>query len=218
MNDIGDEVTDLFSAHRPKQIWCASGILHLPGFASTLDWQSQLKAITTQNPFRHMQTPGGREMSAAMTSCGSVGWVSDGKGYRYSPTDPHTGTNWPDMPDAMLEVAQRAARAFGAAGYHPDACLINRYIPGAKMGLHQDRDEADFSQPVVSLSFGATAQFMIGGPSRSDPTRVIQLEHGDALVFGGDARLAYHGIKPLKSDSNQPYGAERYCLTFRKAL
>lgn len=211
-------MADLFSHLRETHIWHGKGVLHLPGFAASNDLLPTLEAITETNPFRHMKTPGGREMPAAMTNCGQVGWISDAKGYRYSETDPQTGAQWPDMPPEFLKLAQAAAAEFGAPDYRPDACLVNRYAPGARMALHQDRDEADFRHPVVSISMGASAQFMLGGQNRTDPVEIIQLEDGDALVFGRDSRLAFHGIKPLKRGDHPALEPDRICMTFRCAL
>ena len=157
-------------------------------------------------------------MSVAMTNCGRVGWISDKHGYRYAAADPATGAPWPSMPPALARIAATAARRFGDDKFEPDACLINRYGPGAKLSLHQDVDEEDFSFPVVSLSIGAPASFLIGGENRSDPTIAILLEEGDALVFGRTARRAYHGVRPLKAGGGGLLGGDRMCLTFRRAL
>lgn len=211
-------MADLFSGIRKAQDWHGDGVLHLPGFANALDIGADLLRLTRTSQFRHMKTPGGRAMSAAMTNCGSFGWVSDAKGYRYSDHDPLTGHAWPDMPQNWRSLAKQAADSFGASGFDPDACLVNRYCPGSGMALHQDRDETDLSQPVVSLSFGATGLFMLGGPDRRNKPETIRLEHGDGLVFGRTARLAFHGIKPVKAGQVSPLGEDRYSLTFRRAF
>lgn len=177
-----------------------------------------IAAVAATAPFRHMVTPGGREMSVAMTNCGAAGWVSDRKGYRYARQDPDTGADWPAMPAAFTALAADAAAAAGFAGFAPDACLINRYAPGTRLTLHQDRDEADFGQPIVSVSLGLPAIFLFGGATRRDRAERIALESGDVVVWGGRSRLAYHGIAPLAEGEHPLTGAVRYNLTFRKAL
>jgi alkylated DNA repair protein (DNA oxidative demethylase) len=169
-------------------------------------------------PFRHLVTPGGFAMSVAMTNCGSVGWVSGRKGYRYDPLDPDSGKPWPAMPAPFLDVAARAAAEGGFAGYRPDACLINRYTAGAKLGLHQDRDENDAWAPIVSVSLGLPAVFLWGGKRRGDGLRRLRLESGDVVVWGGPARFVYHGVAPLKDGQHTLTGAARINLTFRKVF
>lgn len=192
----------------------------LPRFA--LPWEEavrlELSTILAEAPFRHMQTPGGFRMSVAMTSCGAVGWTTDRKGYRYRPDDPERGAPWPAMPPSWQQLAREAASTAGYAGFAPDSCLINAYEVGARMSLHQDRDECDFTQPVVSVSFGLPATFLFGGAQRTDKPRRIPLLHGDALVWGGPVRLAFHGIAPLKAGASTPFGNRRINLTFRRAL
>jgi alkylated DNA repair protein (DNA oxidative demethylase) len=178
----------------------------------------EVARIAHAAPFRHLVTPGGYTMSVAMTNCGRVGWVSDRSGYRYDRSDPDTGARWPAMPEAFLELAVRAATEAGFAHYDPDACLINRYIAGAKLGLHQDRDEKDPWAPIVSVSLGLAAVFLWGGKSRSDPVRRLRLEHGDIAVWGGPARFVYHGVAPLKDGQHPLTGAARINLTFRKVF
>jgi alkylated DNA repair protein (DNA oxidative demethylase) len=156
-------------------------------------------------------------MSVAMTSCGDLGWVTDRTGYRYDAIDPESGRAWPGMPAPLRDLAMRAAAAAGFAGFAPDSCLINLYEPGARLSLHQDRNERDFAQPIVSVSLGLPAVFLLGGPARSDATRPIALAHGDVLVFGGPARLFHHGVKALKAGGHPETGACRINLTFRKA-
>ena len=168
--------------------------------------------------FRHLITPGGYTMSVAMTNCGRVGWVSDRTGYRYDPVDPQTGVPWPAMPGAFLDVAAHAAAEAGFAHYDPDACLINRYVAGAKLSLHKDRDERDAWAPIVSVSLGLSAVFLWGGKRRSDPLRRLRLESGDIVVWGGPARFVYHGVV-LFSDGWHPLtGAVCINLTFRKVF
>jgi len=174
--------------------------------------------IATAAPFRHLVTPGGYAMSVAMTNCGRVGWVSDRRGYRYDPVDPDTGAHWPAMPALFLDLARRAAAAAGFAEYHPDACLINRYAAGAKLGLHQDRDENDRWAPIVSVSLGLPAVFLWGGLRRSDPVRRLRVESGDVAVWGGPARFVYHGVAPLKAGNHPLTGEVRLNLTFRKVF
>jgi alkylated DNA repair protein (DNA oxidative demethylase) len=168
--------------------------------------------------FRHMVTPGGYTMSVAMTNCGRLGWVSDRTGYRYTSVDPDTGAPWPATPTAFIDIAVRAAAGAGFANYDPDACLINRYMAGAKLSLHQDRDEKDTWAPIVSVSLGLPAVFLWGGKRRSDPVRRLRLESGDVVVWGGPARFVYHGVAPLKDGEHPLTGAARINLTFRKVL
>src|SRR5581483_11282758 len=183
----------------PAEERIAEGAILLRGFARAFehDLLPALQAIIEQAPFRHMQTPGGHQMSVAMTNCGVVGWITDRTGYRYAPTDPETARPWPAMPPSFRELARQAAAEAGFGGFSPDACLINRYQPGARMSLHQDRDEQDFGAPIVSVSLGLPAIFLFGGLKRSDKPRRFRLEHGDVVVWGGPARLAFHGVAPL---------------------
>lgn len=174
--------------------------------------------VTAAAPFRHLVTPGGYTMSVAMSNCGRVGWVSDRTGYRYDPVDPDSGAHWPAMPASFLDLACRAAAEGGFAGYDPDACLINRYVAGSKLGLHQDRDENDQWSPIVSVSLGLPAVFLWGGKKRSDPLRRLHLESGDVVVWGGPARFVYHGVAPLKDGEHPLTGAARINLTFRKVF
>jgi len=164
-----------------------------------------------------MVTPGGYRMSVAMTNCGSLGWVSDRSGYRYDSRDPETGQPWPAMPAVLLRLAQAAAKEAGFPDFLPDACLINRYEAGAKLALHQDKDERNFAAPIVSVSLGIPATFLFGGVQRADTTLRVPLVHGDVVVWGGPARLRYHGVLPLKPGNHPAFGAHRVNLTFRKA-
>lgn len=179
---------------------------------------SELRKIISQAPFRHMYTPSGYKMSVAMTNCGSVGWIADQKGYRYSAVDPNSGKPWPNMPDVFFNLAVNAAIQTGFTNFKPDVCLINRYEPGAKMSLHQDKDEKDFTAPIVSLSLGIPAVFLWGGMDRKVKPRRILLTHGDILVWGGLARLRYHGVMPIKENTYPLLGKYRFNLTFRKAV
>jgi alkylated DNA repair protein (DNA oxidative demethylase) len=175
------------------------------------------QSVMAQAPLRQMITPGGLRMSVAMTNCGPVGWVSDRAGYRYAPLDPTTGQPWPAMPRVFATLARRAAAEAGFDGFAPDACLINRYEPGTRLSLHQDRDERDYGAPIVSVSLGVSAIFLFGGSKRSDKTLRTRLEHGDVVVWGGPARLRYHGVLPLEQSSHPRTGPLRFNLTFRKA-
>lgn len=175
------------------------------------------QGVTALSPFRHMMTPGGFTMSVAMSNCGEWGWVTDRTGYRYDRVDPQTGKPWPTMPAIFQTLATEAAAEAGFANFTPDACLINRYEPGARMSLHQDRNERDFSQPIVSVSLGLPAMFQFGGDKRADKTLRVPLAHGDVIVWGGAARLRFHGILPLKAGQHALLGAARLNLTFRRA-
>ena len=177
-----------------------------------------LDVIIAVAPFRHMVTPGGFRMSVAMTNCGAAGWVTDLNGYRYDAIDPLSGECWPGMPACFAELAAEAAAQAGCSGFAPDACLINRYGPGARMSLHQDKNERDFDAPIVSVSLGVPAVFLFGGLKRSDRAVRVPLMHGDVVVWGGPARLYYHGVMPLKAGHHEILGIQRVNLTFRKAL
>jgi alkylated DNA repair protein (DNA oxidative demethylase) len=176
-----------------------------------------LRAVASEASFRHMITPGGFRMSVAMTNCG-VGWVTDRRGYRYDCLDPDTGRPWPAIPPAWSALAARAAHAGGFAGFVPDSCLINRYAPGTRLTLHQDRDERDFGQPIVSVSLGLPATFLWGGERRTERPRRIPIASGDVVVWGGPSRLVFHGIDKLPDGVDPLTGAYRYNLTFRRAL
>ncbi|WP_440534085.1 DNA oxidative demethylase AlkB [Variovorax sp. YR566] len=195
------------------------GAFVLPGFALPFA-DALLPAIETlaeRAPFRHLVTPGGFTMSVALTNCGALGWTSDRRGYRYSATDPDSGKPWPTMPEPFTRLAREAASTAGFDGFAPDACLINRYAPGARLSLHQDKDEHDYGAPIVSVSLGMPAVFLFGGHARSDKTVRVPLVHGDVVVWGGEDRLRYHGVLPLKDEPHPLLGATRINLTFRKA-
>ena len=204
----------------PSREQLEEGAVLLRGFAASTASAllEEVARVTEAAPFRHLITPGGHIMSVAMTNCGRVGWVSDRRGYRYDPADPNTNAPWPDMPLSFLNLAVNAAEEAGFADYDPDACLINRYVPGSKLGLHQDRDEKDAWAPIVSVSLGLPAVFLWGGKRRSDPVRRIYLESGDAVVWGGPSRFVYHGVAPLKDGLHPLTGAVRINLTFRKVF
>jgi DNA oxidative demethylase len=213
--DLFESVPDV----RPSQETMAECAVLLRGFARPLEGEliAELRAIIAQAPFRHMVTPGGHQMSVAMTNCGSAGWVTDRSGYRYDANDPEAAKPWPAMPPSFRELAAQAAAQGGFEGFAPDACLINRYAPGARMSLHQDKDERDFGAPIVSVSLGLPAIFLFGGLQRSDKPQRFRLEHGDIAVWGGPARLFFHGVAPLADGEHAMLGRQRINLTFRKA-
>jgi alkylated DNA repair protein (DNA oxidative demethylase) len=214
-------MTDLFADIRDDQPACeelAEGAVLLRNFfaAEQPDVIAALRMIVKAAPFRHLVTPGGHTMSVAMTNCGRVGWVSDARGYRYDPVDPDSGKPWPEMPAPFRDLAARAAVRAGFEAFVPDACLINRYKPGAKLSLHQDKDELDLGAPIVSVSLGLPATFLFGGLTRSAPQKRYRLTHGDVVVWGGPSRLAYHGVAPLPDGEHPVMGGQRINLTFRK--
>ncbi len=202
---------------RPAVAAIAEGVTLLPGFVPAAEVLPLIERVAAQAPFRLMTTPGGRRMSVAMTNCGRVGWVTDRGGYRYDRQDPESGRPWPAMPARFAALATEAAARAGFDGFAPDACLINRYEPGTRLGLHRDEDEQDFAQPIVSFSLGLPAVFLLAGP-KGGRSRQIPLTHGDAIVFGGPARLWRHGVKPLAEGVHPLTGRARINLTFRKAL
>ncbi|HXL32866.1 MAG TPA: DNA oxidative demethylase AlkB [Bradyrhizobium sp.] len=212
--DLFESVPDV----RPSQEAMAERAVLLRGCAKPFegDLIADLRDIVTQAPFRHMVTPGGHQMSVAMTNCGSVGWVTDRTGYRYDGIDPESGKPWPAMPPSFRRLAGQAAAQAGFDGFCPEACLINRYQPGARMSLHQDKDETDFAAPIVSVSLGLPAIFLFGGLKRSDRPRRFRVEHGDIAVWGGPTRLAFHGVAPLADGEHAVMGRQRINLTFRK--
>ena len=212
---------DLLSAlPQNGRLTLGPGAWLLAGFASKRadELVAEVHRIAEAAPFRFMTTRGGHTMSVAMTNCGDVGWVTDRAGYRYAATDPLSGLHWPAMPPLFRELAKQAAAAGGFPDFSPDACLINRYAPGARMSLHQDRDERDLDAPIVSVSLGLPATFLFGGRRRSDRPRRVLLRSGDVGVWGGPSRLAFHGIGPLPPGSDPLCGPYRFNLTFRTAL
>ncbi len=200
-----------------EQIGPAAWVLRGYALASAPELLNAIQTLQQTSPFRHMTTPGGFTMSVALTNCGRFGWTSDESGYRYSPTDPLSGKAWPGIPGVFMKLASEAAATAGFAGFEPDACLINRYLPGSRLTLHQDKDERDFSAPIVSVSLGMPAVFLFGGLQRTDKTERIPLLHGDVLVWGGPDRLRYHGALPLKDKPHPLLGSVRLNFTFRKA-
>ena len=209
---------DLF-AQEPRDIALDDGAVLLGGFALSIEHELivALQGVARDATMRHMVTPGGLPMSVAMTNCGAVGWVSDSKGYRYDKTDPDSGRCWPVMPQVFADLARRAAHTAGFPNFNPDACLINRYEPGARLSLHQDKNERDFRSPIVSVSLGLAAVFLWGGNKRSDRPHRVPLAHGDVVVWGGPARMTFHGVLPLAEGTHPLTGRNRYNLTFRHA-
>jgi alkylated DNA repair protein (DNA oxidative demethylase) len=194
------------------------GAVVLRGFVEHADGLlADLERVVSRAPFRHMVTPSGHRMSVAMTNCGALGWVTDRSGYRYDPRDPESGKPWPPMPESFLRLAGAAADQGGFTNFIPDACLVNRYHPGARLTLHQDRNERDYSAPIVSVSLGLPAVFVFGGLKRSDKAERVLLNHGDVVVWGGQARMRFHGVLPLKAGHHPLLGGQRINLTFRKA-
>jgi len=198
----------------------AEGATLLHGFAvgAAPPLLQAIEDVVAAAPLRHMITPGGYRMSVAMTNCGAAGWVTDRSGYRYDARDPLTGKPWPAMPGIFSDLARRAASAGGFGNFEPDACLINRYDPGARLTLHQDKNERDYTAPIVSVSLGLPAVFLFGGLRRKDRPQRMRLESGDVAVWGGPTRLAYHGVAPLADGDDPLTGHCRYNLTFRTAL
>jgi DNA oxidative demethylase len=213
-------VGDLFADPKPNRERLAAGAVVLRAFAdeTAAALVEAVNKIAAVSPFRHMVTPGGFRMSVAMTNCGEAGWITDRRGYRYSHQDPETGEPWPPMPALFRRLAAQAAETGGFSGFMPDACLINRYEPEAKLSLHRDEDERDLTAPVVSVSLGLSASFLWGGLTRKEPLRRIRLDSGDVVVWGGHARLQYHGVAPLAEGEHPLTGRSRINLTFRKAL
>jgi alkylated DNA repair protein (DNA oxidative demethylase) len=216
----GQQLSLTLDAHTaaPPRAICAGATL-LRGFALTHAPAvlEAVAAVVRAAPFRHMQTPGGLSMSVALSNCGALGWVSDTRGYRYVTHDPESGRTWPALPPLVRELAQRAAQIAGFSGFEPDACLVNRYVPGSRLTLHQDKDERDFTAPIVSFSLGLPATFLFGGATRAERPQRIGLEHGDVVVWGGPARRFYHGVAPLRDGLHPLTGAVRINLTLRRA-
>ena len=210
---------DLPAISGPAVVPLAQGATVLRGFAAPVAgelWNDIAKVLDAA-PLRHLITPGGLRMSVAMSNCGALGWVSDRRGYRYDAVDPESGRAWPAMPASFTQLAAAAAEQAGFPGFVPDACLINRYEPGARLSLHQDRDERDHTQPIVSVSLGLPAVFLFGGLKRNDPTQRVPLAHGDVVVWGGPSRLRFHGVLAVKAGWHALTGECRVNLTFRRA-
>ena len=213
-----EPLSDLFGP-RPGHEHLTDGAVLLRGFAigEASALVQLVEEIAARAPFRNMETPGGFRMSVAMTNCGPLGWITDRKGYRYGPADPQTSRLWPEMPEPFADLARRAADAAGFPRFAPDSCLVNRYEPGARLSLHQDRNEHDYAWPIVSVSLGLPATFLFGGPKRTDRPRRIRLTSGDVVVWGGPARLAFHGVDTLADGLDPITGRCRFNLTFRMA-
>jgi DNA oxidative demethylase len=213
---------DLFDTYsrEEEKISLGTDAVVLRRFARGIEAElmAALQAVVALAPFRNMITPGGHTMSVAMTNCGAAGWVTDLSGYRYERKDPVSGNPWPHMPTIFLRLATRATASAGFEDFLPDACLINRYAPGAKLSLHQDKNETDFTAPIVSVSLGLPAKFLFGGPRRNDRVTRMELRHGDVVVWGRSSRLAYHGVDALKDGDHPVTGRCRFNLTFRKAF
>lgn len=210
---------DLFEGERRREV-LAPGAVLLRGFATdeAAALVTAVKEAVARAPLRHLITPGGRRMSVAMSNCGQVGWISDRRGYRYDSVDPETGRHWPPLPASFASIAARAAAEAGFPAFRPDACLINHYAPGARMSLHQDRDEEDRDAPIVSISLGLPATFLWGGNQRADRPRRLRLLHGDVMIWGGPARFIYHGVDPVADGEHPLTGRARLNLTFRKVF
>jgi alkylated DNA repair protein (DNA oxidative demethylase) len=200
-----------------EQLRLGDGITLLRRFADTARLMPLIGEVADTAPFRHLVTPGGQTMSVAMTNCGPAGWVSDRSGYRYSSRDPLTDKDWPPMPREFERLALAAATACGFADFVPDACLINRYVAGARLTAHRDADEQNFAQPIVSVSLGLPASFAFYGLARGGRGQTVALHDGDVLVWGGPSRLVYHAVRPIKPGNHPLTGAARYNLTFRHA-
>ena len=207
----------LFPEFQSVELAPGAQLLRGAAEACAIELLSEIQAVITVSPLRTVATPMGKSMSVEMTNCGDVGWVSDRTGYRYETIDPVTNLAWPAMPALFAKLSSGAAARAGFTDFHPDACLINRYAVGSKMGLHQDRDEQDFTQPIVSVSLGLPINFKFGGSKRNSPTTKTELRHGDVVVFGGPSRLAFHGVGTLRRGQHPLVGPYRFNLTFRRA-
>ena len=222
MREDGDVNRDLFDAPAERdttveRLGEAAFVLRGHALACEDALLTAVQQVEAEAPLRHMTTPNGFRMSVAMTNCGTLGWTTDRRGYRYTRQDPLTGRDWPALPEAFLRLARSAAEVAGFEAFTPDACLINCYAPGTRLSLHQDKDERDYTAPIVSVSLGIPATFLFGGHVRSDRSRRIPLAHGDVVVWGGPDRLRYHGVLALKEAEHPRLGARRINLTFRKA-
>lgn len=209
--------TELFPLDDTRLLPDGAEMLRAFGQPYLADIKTALDDVLVQAPTRHMITPGGHKMSVAMTNCGDFGWVSGPSGYAYLDRDPLTGRHWPNMPEVFMALALDAAARAGYPLFTPDACLINLYVPGTRLSLHQDKNERDFDHPIVSVSLGLPATFEIGGLKRSDPVQLVPMRHGDVLVWGGPSRLAFHGVRTIRKGIHPEYGAQRLNLTFRRS-
>jgi len=216
--DLFDRVTQLVRISAVLELEPGAVVLGAYAVEEAPALLDAIERVTQAAPLRQMTTARGWRMSVAMSNCGDAGWLSDRSGYRYDAADPQTGRPWPAMPEVFASLAARAARVAGFAHFEPDACLINRYAPGARLSLHQDRNEQDFDAPIVSVSLGVPATFLWGGSARTDRPRRVRLEHGDVVVWGGPARLNFHGVDMLRQGQHALTGSVRFNLTFRRAL
>jgi DNA oxidative demethylase len=207
----------LAAAPGPVVVLLAPQVVLLRGFAATAPLLAGIATVAAAAPFRHLRTPGGGRMSVAMTNCGTLGWHSDTRGYRYLARDPDSGRPWPPMPPAFLALAAAAATAGGFPGFEPDCCLVNRYLPGAQLGTHRDQDESDMRQPIVSVSIGLPAVFVWYGATRKGPPLPVRVADGDVVVWGGAARAGYHGVRRLAAPPDAVAEPVRHNLTFRRA-
>ncbi len=198
------------------------GVFHRPktaSFALQHELLAAVRDIARDAPFQHPRTRGGGMTAAAMTNTGDAGWWSDGAGYRYITRQPGSDKPWPAMPAVFKDAVRLALHGSPWPDFQPDACLINFYAPGAKMGLHQDKDEKDVTQPIVTLSLGDDADFLIGGTARTDKTTALVVESGDAVLMGPPGRLLFHGVRKIYPGTSPLDGLKgRISLTFRKAL
>jgi len=214
--DLFDTARD--AADKKEVLYDGAVLLHGFALAHEDEILDGVDTVLVQSAVRHMFTRSGLRLSVAMTNCGDYGWISDRNGYRYAPLDPVTGKPWPAMPAAFVDLARSAALAAGYADFEPDACLVNRYEPGTRLTLHQDKNERDFAQPIVSVSLGIDAVFLFGGLERSDRPQRLPLTHGDVVVWGGPSRMRYHGVMPLKVSSHPRLKQCRINLTMRRAM
>lgn len=211
------EMLELFAPPSRQRLGPAAMVLRGFALPYVQEVMPAIDIINVMSPFRHMVTPGGFTMSVALTNCGALGWTTDRRGYRYTSVDPDTGEPWPVMPEVFARLANKAAKAAGFENFEPDACLINRYTPGARLSLHQDKNERDYDEPIVSVLLGMSATFLFGGHARTDPVIKVPLHHGDVMVWGSVDRLRYHGVMPLKGEPHTLLGSQRINFTFRKA-
>lgn len=208
---------DLFSNSRPAIEEIYPNLFVLANFAETSSLMKHVEIIIRTAPFRKMMTPNGHYTGVALTNCGDYGWTSDRNQYRYSPIDPLNNQPWQAMPDSFKTLAKNAALFAGFKDFEPDACLINQYLIGTKLGSHQDKNEKDFSQPIVSVSIGLSAVFQIFGNQRAGKSINYRLHDGDVVVWGKSARLSYHGVRTLTADELNPSSQQRINITFRKS-
>lgn len=212
------DTDDLFAeAAKAGPLRIAPDVVLLRGFIATAPLLAEVVRISAHAPFRRLVTPGGGQMSVAMTNCGAVGWHSDASGYRYLERDPLADRPWPPMPPGFQELANAAAGSAGFGAFAPDCCLVNRYAVGTQMGVHRDHDELDLRQPIVSVSIGLPARFVWHGLKRKDPATEVIVRDGDVMVWGRTARPGYHGVRRLAASGHPGAPELRFNLTFRRA-